>query len=52
MKKFQTIRGKLPSHLFLWLLLVMSTNVFGQQSSITISGNITETGSGIPIAGA
>ena len=52
MKKFQTIRGKLPSHLFLWLLLVMSTNVFGQQSPITISGNITESGSGIPIAGA
>ncbi|PXX28219.1 SusC/RagA family TonB-linked outer membrane protein [Arenibacter sp. ARW7G5Y1] len=52
MKKFQTIRGKLPSHLFLWLLLVVSTNVFGQQSPITISGNITESGSGIPIAGA
>lgn len=52
MKTFQTVRGKLSGHILLWVLLAMSTTVFGQQSPITISGTITESGSGIPVAGA
>ncbi|RTE53183.1 SusC/RagA family TonB-linked outer membrane protein [Arenibacter aquaticus] len=52
MKTFQTVRGKLSGHILFWVLLAMSTTVFGQQSPITISGTITESGSGIPVAGA
>lgn len=49
MKTFQTVRGKLSGQILLWVLLAMSTTVYGQQSPITISGTITESGSGIPV---
>ncbi|NNG10003.1 MAG: TonB-dependent receptor plug domain-containing protein, partial [Arenibacter sp.] len=52
MKTFQTVRGKLSGQILLWVLLAMSTTVYGQQSPITISGTITESGSGMPVAGA
>lgn len=52
MKAFQAVRGKLSDHILLWVLLPVSTTVFGQQFPVTIIGTITEYAWDIPVTRA
>ncbi|MGB5819715.1 MAG: SusC/RagA family TonB-linked outer membrane protein, partial [Saonia sp.] len=52
MKKINSIRGKLLHHILCFVLMAASTFALGQTTPYSLTGNVTDSGSGIPVSGA